>query len=133
MFALSSIPPSQAVPDLLILAHKADLLRTTAGISANASSLAVARVKSVLERELEKRRASQTGVVGIEGLGDEGEKSEMGGLECTGTGEFKFAEWETGEVAFIATSVKPTEEKSEEKSGTLDGLDDFSSWVDSLR
>ncbi len=51
--------------------------------SANASSdaLAINRVKTVLERELEKRRDAQSGSLGVEGLGEE-EKTELGVLNA---------------------------------------------------
>ncbi|THH13863.1 hypothetical protein EW146_g6401 [Bondarzewia mesenterica] len=106
LHSLVTIPPSQTPPSLLILAHKCDLLKTSG--TSTPDQLAVNRVRTILERELEKRRASETGGVGIEGLGaDGGESSELGGLECSGAsgGAFKFAEWEGGEVDFVGTSV----------------------------
>ncbi|KAJ7172305.1 P-loop containing nucleoside triphosphate hydrolase protein [Mycena filopes] len=105
--ALTSLPPSQTLPALLILAHKCDLLKSGSAASATSESLAITRVKTILERELEKRRVAQSGGVGVEGLGEEGERTEMGGLECTGEkGVFKFDAWEGGEVLFLGTSVK---------------------------
>lgn len=69
-------------------------------------SLAVNRVKSILERELEKRRASRIRDVTVESLGEE--KGELGGLECgNGTENFKFDDWEGGEMSFISTYVRP--------------------------
>jgi signal recognition particle receptor subunit beta len=51
----------------------------------------------------------------IEGLGAEGEETELGGLDCGGPGKpFKFAEWDGGEVAFIGTST--TAQESEKAS-----------------
>jgi signal recognition particle receptor subunit beta len=44
--------------------------------------------------------------VGVDGLGAEGERSDMGGLECSGNSGFKFDEWEGGEVVFIGTCVQ---------------------------
>ncbi|KAJ7685356.1 signal recognition particle receptor beta subunit-domain-containing protein [Mycena polygramma] len=116
--ALTSLPPSQALPSLLILAHKSDLLRSGTA-SATPETLAVNRVKTILERELEKRRVSQSGGVGVEGLGEEGQRTEMGGLECSGDkGVFKFDEWEGGEVVFLGTSVKVGQKvEMEEKTG----------------
>lgn len=97
LHALTSLPPSQVPPSLLVVAHKSDLLKATAG-NASASQLAINRVKTVLERELEKRRLSQSG----ERLSADDEQ--IGGLECTG-GVFKFDEWEGGEIRFIGTHV----------------------------
>ena len=104
LHTLTSLPPSQTLPFVLILAHKADLIPSgTAAFGA----LAVNRVKTVLERELQKRRASQSGGVFVEGLGAEGQKSELGGLETTGPvgGAFKFEDWEGGEIIFMGTSA----------------------------
>ncbi|KAI0372913.1 P-loop containing nucleoside triphosphate hydrolase protein [Pilatotrama ljubarskyi] len=103
MHALTSLPPSRETPSLVIVAHKCDLLKGTA--NASAEQLAINRVRTILERELEKRRASHVNDVAVEGLGAEDAESELGGLECTGNGEFKFAEWEGGEVGFVGTSV----------------------------
>ncbi|KAG5338425.1 hypothetical protein C0989_007309 [Termitomyces sp. Mn162] len=134
LHALSSLPPSQATPSLIILAHKYDLLNT--GNQANTASdvLAVNRVKSVLERELQKRRASQKGGVGVEGLGGEDEKSDMGSLDCAGPsgGSFKFSDWEGGEISFGGTSAKATQASDDlEKSGE-DGLVSLREWLDTI-
>ena len=82
-------------------------------INASAQTLAINRVKSVLERELEKRRSSQTKGINIEGLGEEGERTDMGGLECgeKEVSSFKFDEWEGGEISFLGTSTVQTGEK----------------------
>ncbi|KAF7304958.1 hypothetical protein MKEN_01210300 [Mycena kentingensis (nom. inval.)] len=121
--AITSLPPSQVLPALVILAHKCDLVKAGAAASTPAS-LAVTRVKTILERELEKRRLAQTGGVGVEGLGEEGERTEMGGLECGGEkGVFQFDTWEGGEVVFLGTSVKTGEEKGE--AGGLEGLEEW--------
>ncbi|TFK42300.1 signal recognition particle receptor beta subunit-domain-containing protein [Crucibulum laeve] len=132
LHALTSLPPSQTLPSLVILAHKADLLKGTS-TSANSSTLAINRVKTILERELEKRRVSQSGGVGVEGLGEEGERSDMGGLECgdNASGAFKFDEWEGGEVSFVGTSVK-TEKASvdDEKNPGEAGLSAFEEWLE---
>jgi len=133
LHALTSLPPSQQVPTLLILAHKADLLKSTSTTSEN---VAVNRVKSILERELEKRRVSQTGGVNIEGLGEEGERSDMGGLECSGPGgaEFRFADWEGGQVTFIGSSVRVGKglEASNEKGEDVDGLSRLREWMQEI-
>lgn len=135
LHAITSLPPSHHTPALLILCNKNDLLKTSSA-SGSASTLAVTRVKTVLERELEKRRVAQSGGVGIEGLGEEGERSEMGGLECGADGNcpFRFDEWEGGEVIFMGTSVRP--EATTEKRGTLsekgeaDGLATLQKWLE---
>ncbi|CCM04723.1 uncharacterized protein FIBRA_06911 [Fibroporia radiculosa] len=103
LHAITSLPPSRSTPSLSIVAHKCDTLKPTA--QATSEQLALNRVRTILERELEKRRASQAGGVGIEGLGAEETESDVGGLECSGNGEFRFANWEGGEVVFIGTSV----------------------------
>jgi signal recognition particle receptor subunit beta len=79
-------------------------------------------VKSVLERELEKRRTAQIKGINIEGLGEEGERTDMGGLEC-GEKEgssFKFDEWEGGEILFLGTSTVQNEldDKGSQESDT---------------
>lgn len=122
LHAITSLPPTQSRPTLLILAHKTDLLKVATS-SNSAREVAVSRVRAILERELEKRRVSQSGGVGVESLGAEGEGTEMGGLECSGAagGAFKFSEWEGGDVEFISTWVKVGEVKDE------DGLDELKS------
>ena len=132
MHALTSLPPSQALPSLLVLAHKTDLLKGVSG-SGDADALAVNRVKTILERELEKRRASQASGVAVEDLGAEGESVEMGGLECSGGGAFRFADWEGGEVAFGSTSTKSSEKQDAEKAGSVSlGLNALTDWLSSL-
>ncbi|KAJ7581108.1 signal recognition particle receptor beta subunit-domain-containing protein [Mycena floridula] len=119
LHALTSLPPSQSPPSLIIIAHKSDLLKTTAMPTGTTShDLAMNRVKAVLERELEKRRV-QSGGFGVEGLGAEGEESEIGGLECTG-GTFKFDQWEGGDVVFIGSSAKKSKLGDPEKIGEMD-------------
>lgn len=114
--AIMALPPSQKLPSLLILAHKSDLIKTSS-ISTDATALAVNRVQTILERELERRRASQSGGMGVEGLGEEGnESSHMGGLDCSGPGgTFKFENWEGGEILFLGTCVQYSE-STDEKS-----------------
>ncbi|KAJ3744914.1 P-loop containing nucleoside triphosphate hydrolase protein [Lentinula detonsa] len=115
--AIMAIPPSQPLPTLLILAHKCDLIKASSS-SADTSALAVTRVQTILERELERRRSSQSGGMGVEALGDENndEKPNMGGLDCSGPGgTFRFENWEGGEVVFLGTSVKGSE-VADEKS-----------------
>jgi len=127
--ALTSLPPSQVLPSLLILAHKSDLLKAGTGAAATPEILAVNRVKTILERELEKRRVSQSGGVGVEGLGEEGERTEMGGLECTGEkGVFNFDNWEGGEVVFLGTSVKVGKRLDDEKAGA--DLSSLREWME---
>jgi len=131
LHALTSLPPSQTAPAFAIIAHKADQLKATA--AASADQLAINRVRTVLERELEKRRMSHGGV-GVESLGSEEEgSSEIGGLECAGGGEFKFDQWEGGEVTFIGSSVVVGKEEAEsEKAGTSSGLSSFREWLEEL-
>ena len=130
LHALTSLPPSQAQPALVIIANKSDLFKTTSTSNAGPGTLAINRVKSILERELEKRRASQSGGINIEGLGEEGKRSDMGGLEC-GEKEgsaFKFDEWEGGDISFVGTSalLKTTSEKNAAPSG----LDTLFEWLE---
>jgi len=126
--AITSLPPSQVLPSLLILAHKSDLVKSGT-TSSTIEALAINRVKTILERELEKRRASQSGGVGVEELGEEGARTELGGLECSGEkGVFRFDAWEGGEVVFLGTSVK-TEKSVEEKDG-VDGLASLREWME---
>jgi len=128
LHALTSLPPSQKLPELLILAHKSDLLNATTSLSS--TNLAVNRVKTILERELEKRRISQSGGIGVEDLGAEGERSDMGGLECRGKSGFRFADWEGGDVEFIGTFVPVGEKLSgDEKGADRDGLKMFREWL----
>ncbi|KAK0459810.1 P-loop containing nucleoside triphosphate hydrolase protein [Desarmillaria tabescens] len=123
MDAIVKLPSTQKTPSLVIVAHKTDLLKNVAG-SANASSnaLAINRVRTVLERELEKRRAAHSDSLGVEGLGEE--KTELGGLECADTAKtFNFSDWEGTKVHFIATSVKESaKDVDDEKSGPQIGL-----------
>ena len=131
MHALTSLPPSQSQPSLLILAHKSDLLKTGSSSHTNSAILAANRVKTILERELEKRRVSQSGGANIEGLGEEGERSDMGGLEC-GEKEgstFKFDNW-GGDVVFLGTSAVPNASKSDEKPPGENGLAPLQEWLE---
>ncbi|KAH8116879.1 signal recognition particle receptor beta subunit-domain-containing protein [Phellopilus nigrolimitatus] len=143
LHTITSLPPTHALPPLLVLAHKTDLL-SSPGSSLSASSqdrasLAIARVRTVLERELEKRRAAAAGGIGVEGLGaeDDGEGAiaELGGLECRAGGAFRFSEWDGGEVGFVGTCVKVgagAEKSAEEKGADADGLDELRAWLDDL-
>lgn len=128
LHAITSLPPTRSRPTLLILAHKIDLLKV--GASSNSvSDVAITRVRTILERELEKRRVSQSGVVGVESLGGEEEGTEMGGLECSGAGggTFKFSEWDGGDVEFVSTWVKVGDLATDEKSE--DGLENLKDWL----
>lgn len=130
-----SLPPSQPLPSLLILAHKSDLMKTST-ISTDAATLAVNRVQTILERELERRRQSQLGGMGVEGLGEEGGSRNDGttgaGLDCSGPGgTFKFENWEGGEVLFFGTCVRSSEnadgnEKAMEKGSIAPLMD----WIE---
>jgi len=112
LHSFMSIPPSRSTPALIVLAHKSDLLAsTTSSTNTPADQLAINRVRTILERELEKRRQSQAGGMGIESLGGgEGDHTEVSGLECSGS-VFKFSEWEGGEATFLGTSTSGTGEK----------------------
>jgi len=128
LHSFMSIPPSQPTPALIILAHKSDLLAsTTSSSNTPADQLAINRVRAILERELEKRRQSQAGGMGIESLGGgEGDNAEVSGLECGGggVGVFRFSDWEGGEVAFLGTSISGTGEKTQdEKASNVNGLE----------
>ena len=89
-------------------------------------------MKTILERELEKRRVAQRGGINIEGLGEEGERSDMGGLEC-GEKEgstFKFDDWEGGDVVFLGTSALPNASQSDEKPPGENGLAPLQEWIE---
>ncbi|KAI0819545.1 P-loop containing nucleoside triphosphate hydrolase protein [Trametes gibbosa] len=133
MHALTSLPPSRETPSLVIVAHKCDLLRSTA--TASSEQLAIIRVRTILERELEKRQVSHVNGVAVEGLGAKDAESELGGLECSGSGEFKFADWEGGEIGFIGTSVivgKAASVTADEKRHAGDDLASFQEWLEEL-
>ena len=124
---LMTLPPTQTPPAFVIVAHKCDLLKASA--AASAEKLAINRVRTILERELDKRRTSHAGGVGVESLGAEGEENaELGGLECSGSGEFRFAEWEGGEVSFIGTSVTVGKAAVIDKE-KKDGLSPLRHWL----
>lgn len=67
----------------------------------------------------------------MEGLGEEGEKSELGGLDSTGPagGAFRFADWEGGEVAFIGTSTRSSDVQDEKQFPEV-GLSSLWEWID---
>ena len=137
------LPPNQT-PVLAILAHKADLLTSPSSNSSTANrstraQLAITRVRTILERELEKRRASHAEGVAVEGLGAEGQDTEMeiGGLETRSqSGAFKFSDWEGGDVAFFGTEVRIsqnfTEKESTDEKISDDGLEQFTMWLEEL-
>ncbi|KAG6837159.1 hypothetical protein H0H93_013749 [Arthromyces matolae] len=134
LHTLTLLPPSQTLPSLVILAHKYDLLNAGNQTNSSITSLAINRVKSVLERELEKRRASQSGGVAVESLGAEDEKSEMGGLDCNGPSgtPFKFSEWEGGEILFLATSAHVSKPGTESEKYQDDGLISLKNWLEEV-
>ncbi|KAA1479209.1 P-loop containing nucleoside triphosphate hydrolase protein [Dentipellis sp. KUC8613] len=107
--ALVSLPPSVPVPPVLILAHKCDALTNSkiSGIS-GLQDLAVTRVRTVLERELEMRRISEKGAVGVEDMeADRGNTSDVGSLDyCNASGgTFRFTQWEGSMVDFLGTTL----------------------------
>lgn len=134
---------------LLVLGHKADLLpKTSGGVNAQA---AVQRVKTILERELERRRrGAASGAGGMASLGEEEEGGGTGvgaGLDITGDEKdvFKFEKWEGGEVDVRASWVDvkrssdghtTDEEEHEGEKGQArgdDGLSEVVQWVVDLR
>lgn len=145
--ALSSLPPSRArtAPALVIHAHKADLLSQSSPPNAQTLQLAKDRTKTVLERELEKRRRTFAKGVAVEGLGGGADGNDLGatGLDCTtDDGTFRFDKWDgpsgVGEVEFTAgwvdvvrddgiagtekVAVRPAE-------GGEDGLEELKEWL----
>lgn len=107
-----------------------DLLKTTSSATPDAN--AISRVRNVLERELEKRRVSQSGGVGVEGLGEEGGHSEMGGLgRGSGTkGDFRFEDWEGGDITFIGSSLRFGKAAEDQEKGEQEGLLQFREWLE---
>jgi signal recognition particle receptor subunit beta len=137
MHSLTSLPPSQTPPSLLIVAHKYDLLKSTA--SAPQQQLAINRVRTVLERELEKRRvasAEASGVgstgVGTAGIGgaDSEDSTELGGLDSTSGGSFRFADWEGGPINFVGTTVDSSASADEEKRAN--GIAPLREWLEEI-
>ncbi|KAG9001570.1 hypothetical protein FRB94_004661 [Tulasnella sp. JGI-2019a] len=138
--AIASLPPSRAThaPVLLIHAHKADLLSSTPAAAPTTQVLKLAedRTKTILERELEKRRKTFVKGVSVEGLGGGDDASEdaggVTGLECsTEDGTFRFEKWDgaggSGEVEFSSGWVKCVREDGitsteSEKPWGVDGL-----------
>jgi signal recognition particle receptor subunit beta len=125
LHTLVALPPSQKPPALAIVAHKADLLKAPVG-GAPASQLAVARVRTVLERELERRRTARAGGIGVEGT--DAETEELGGLD--GATPFRFADWEGGAVDILGTSVTAGASADDEKAE--DGLAPLREWLEGV-
>ncbi|KAG1891177.1 signal recognition particle receptor beta subunit-domain-containing protein [Suillus subluteus] len=98
--AITSLPPSHLSPALLILANKCDLMKTATS-SGSPTEVAISRVRTILEQ-------AQSSGMGVEGLGAEGERSDMGGLDCS-----------SGEVDFAGTWVNVGELKDDEKKDWL--------------
>jgi len=134
---------------LLVLGHKADLLpKMSGGVNSQA---AVQRVKSILERELERRRrGAASGAGGMAALGEDeggGGTGVGAGLDITGDEKevFQFEKWEGGEVDVKASCVDvkrsgdghttDDEEHEAEKAGTKgeDGLAEVVQWIVGLR
>ena len=142
---LSSLPYERAQPQLVIHAHKCDLLvvksntpSSSVSTKSRARGLAKERVKAVLERELEKRaKAARIGVSVDTEEGGEGATA-MGGLECLGgDGPFRFDKWEGGDIDFTGGWVdvvrddgivlsKPSADSEE------DGLEELKEWLEAL-
>jgi len=136
--AITSIPKSQTQPSLLILAHKTDLVTATS--ASTTSQIAITRVRTVLERELDKRAQAQKKTVGIERMGDEGKEIELGGLDCINTNGFRFSDWEAGQIDFAGSFVRVTrndfEEEAhlgmDEKAQQEDTLQELRDWVNQI-
>jgi hypothetical protein len=99
--------------------------------------MAIARVRTVLARELTNRRRSQLSRVGVEGLGEEDDgKGEMGGLECAGESEkFDWDRWEGGSVQFAGTWLRVAESDEKNESDEVEveeGLEPLAEWIKEL-
>lgn len=109
-------------------------------------SLARDRTRTILERELEKRRKAAATGVNVEGLGAvvgggpaaDAEAELGGGLECSSPdGSFKFDKWDGGEVEFSAGWVDVVRDDGITESGKpsedgVDGLAELKEWLDTL-
>lgn len=134
---------------LLVLGHKADMLpKAFGGVNAQA---AVQRVRTILERELERRRrGAASGAGGMAALGEEeggGENGVGAGLDITGDEKevFTLEKWEGGEVGVRATWVDvkrssdghtTDDEEHEGEKGDVkseDGLAGLVQWIVDLR
>lgn len=94
----------------------------------------MSRVRTILERELDKRKSAQAGGVGVGQLGEEeGTDTELGGLECTGPagGKFTFKDWEGGEIEILGSSLD-VNRGSIDPEKVPDGLAAFRQWLDDL-
>ncbi len=145
-----SLPPTHALPPVLVLAHKADLVKAplsstlaSGGASSQQerTSLATSRVRTILERELEARRAAQASGVAVEGLGEEGEGTEMGGVgHARAEGRSSSRTGRGADVTFVGTWVASgrklvgvNSEKDEKRDAEAeDGLDGLRDWLDTL-
>lgn len=137
LHVITKLPPSAHAPPILIFANKSDLISVP--VSSNRETVAAERVRTILERELEKRRQSSLTGVGVGGLGETGQEEDgaiQGGLETLGDGPFTFAKWEGGEVAITGGCVdKQSKEKlegSEKSSDNQNGLLNLLTWFDAL-
>ena len=75
--------------------------------------------------------------MGIGQLGEEDADAELGGLEGAGPagGEFRFKDWEGGEIEILASSVKVLirePEKGSDGENAQDGLQEFRDWLQEL-
>ncbi|KAG8895823.1 hypothetical protein FRB99_000325 [Tulasnella sp. 403] len=156
LHAITSLPPSQITPPLIIHAHKSDLLvvrsntpSSSVGTKSQARQLAKQRTKIILERELEKRRKTASTGVNVEGLGavgSTGADSEAdplatgAGLECSGKdGVFSFSNWEGGDIEFSGGWVDVVRddgiaggEKEEIPESGENGLSELTAWLEGL-
>ncbi|KAG9006596.1 hypothetical protein FRB90_009852 [Tulasnella sp. 427] len=161
LHSIASLPPSQATPPLLIHAHKSDLLvvrtntpSSSVSTKSQTRQLAIDRTRTILERELEKRRKAAQAGVNVEGMGavvgsGAGEEAWDGvsGLECSGSkggnaGTFKFEDWDGGDVSFSAGWVDvirddgiiqvENEKRKADAESEDDGLAPLREWIASL-
>lgn len=135
LHAVTNLPPSANVPPILIFANKSDLIFAPA--SSTRETVAAERVRTILERELEKRRKSSLTCVDVGGLGETGEEEDgavQGGMETLGDEPFTFAKWEGGEVTIVGGCVEKQKLETTEKSKetTAGGLAALGSWLDGL-
>ena len=121
--SLASLPNT---PPVALVATKCDL--------AGSSTSGITRVRTVLERELDKRRAARVDVEGV-GLGMEtsDDSSTLGGLDTVGPpgSPFRLAEWEGGEIVVLGSSVNVATGENE-KGGEKDGLVQVREWIETL-
>ena len=117
--SLSNLPPSIQAPPLLLLGHKADLLPLAStskekGKGSPNTNLAISRLKTILERELEKRRLSALTTTNADTENDpdaaDGEGDGTSGLDIGEKGPFTFEKW-WGEIDILGSYIKFDEDE----------------------